>query len=133
MVVDIYADVARNRLYVRLQGQADDTQARSVGDAILREMERMRPGFDLVSDLSQARPLGPEGLLQFKRVLEVARERKVGRTVRIVGGAAQTALQLTRTSKEFNHEPYLAFSREEAERLLEAPMPWGDASPGDEG
>jgi hypothetical protein len=94
-----------------------------VGDAIIREMDRMRPGFALISDLTQADPLGPVGMEQFKRLLVAARERKVGQTVRIVGRAAQTALQFARTSKEYQHEPYLAFSREEAERLLDGLLP----------
>jgi hypothetical protein len=123
VVVDIHADVGKNRLYIRIEGRIDDAQARSVGDAIIREMDRMRPGFDLVSDLSQAEPLGPEGLGQFKRLLEAARARRFRHAVRIVGKAAQTALQFSRTSKELQHEPYLAFSREEAERLLDGPLP----------
>jgi hypothetical protein len=43
--------------------------------------------------------------------------------VRIVGRSAQIALQFARTSKEYQHEPYLAFSREEAERLLDGLPP----------
>jgi hypothetical protein len=118
--VDMHADVGKNRLYIRIEGQLEESQAPSFADAFIREMDRMRPGFDLVSDLSQAEPLGPVGVAQFRRIVEAANERKIGRVVRIVGRAAQTALQFARHSKEyFQYEPYLAFSREEAERLLD--------------
>ncbi|MDY7228604.1 hypothetical protein [Hyalangium rubrum] len=123
MVVDIHADVGKNRIFIRIEGQIDDTEAKGVADSIIREMDRMRPGFDMVSDLRTAEPLGTEGVVQLKRVIETAREKKSGRTVRIVGKAAQTALQFARTSKEIRHEAYLAFSREEAERLLDGEMP----------
>jgi hypothetical protein len=123
VVVDVHADVGKNRLFIRIEGRLDDAQAKSAGDAIIREMDRMRPGFDMVSDLSNAEPLGPEGLNQFRRVLEAARERKFRRGVRIVGRSAQIALQFTRSSKEMRYEPYLAFSREEAERLLDGLLP----------
>lgn len=121
MVVDIHANVGKNRIFIRIEGRIDDSQAKSVADSIIREMDRLRPGFDVVSDLTQAEPLGPEGVAQFKRILEAQRARKAGRAVRIVGKSAQTALQFARTSKEFQHEPYLAFSLEEAERLLDGP------------
>lgn len=123
MLVDVHADVAKNRLYIRLEGEANDREAEAVGDAIIREMDRMRPGFDMVSDLTHAGPLGPAGLAQFKRILEAARERKFRRAVRIVGRSAAAALQFARTSKELSHEAYLAFSREEAERLLDGLLP----------
>jgi hypothetical protein len=121
--VDIHANVGKNRLFIRIEGRLDDAQARSVADTIIKEMERLRPGFDVVSDLTKAEPLGPEGSAQLKRVLEAQRERKYGRAVRIVGKSAKTALQFARDSKEFHHEPYLAFSMEEAERLLDGLLP----------
>ncbi len=123
MAVEIQADVGKNRLFIRIEGRLEDADAPGVGDAMIREMGRMRPGFAMISDLTHAEPLGPVGLEQFKRVLMAAREHKVGHTVRIVGRSAQTALQFARTSKKYQHEPYLAFSREEAERLLDGLLP----------
>ncbi|HEX8703107.1 MAG TPA: hypothetical protein VF815_30000 [Myxococcaceae bacterium] len=123
MAVEIEADVGKNRIFIRIAGQLDDADAPAVGDAVIRAMDRMRPGFALISDLTQAEPMGPLGVEQLKRVITASRERKVGQTIRIVGRAAQAALQFARTSKEYRHEPYLAFSREEAERLLDGLLP----------
>jgi hypothetical protein len=123
VAVEFQADVAKNRLFIRIEGRVDDGEVRSFADAIIKEMERLRPGFDVVSDLTQAEPLGPVGSAQLKRVVEAQRERKYGRAVRIVGRSAKVALQFARDTKELNHEPYLAFSREEAERLLDGELP----------
>jgi len=123
LAVEIQPDIGKNRLYIRIDGRLEDAEARAVGDEIIRAMDRLRPGFALISDLTQAEPMGPEGVEQLKRIIAVSRERKVGQTVRIVGRAAMAALQFARTSKQYQHEPYLAFSREEAERLLDGLLP----------
>jgi anti-anti-sigma regulatory factor len=123
VVVATEVDVGKNRLFVRVEGRVDDSQAKSIADSIIKEMERLRPGFDMVTDLTHAEPLGPEGVAQFKRLLEAHRAKKAGRAVRIVGRSAQVALQLARTSKELQHEPYLCFSRAEAERWLDGEDP----------
>jgi len=123
VAVEIQADIGKNRIFIRIEGRLEDADAPGVGDEIIRQMDRMRPGFALISDLTQAEPMGPQGVEQLKRVITASRERKVGQTVRIVGKAAQAALQFARTSKEYQHEPYLAFSREEAERLLDGLLP----------
>lgn len=123
MAVEVHVDVGKNRLFIRIDGRLEEAEAPSVGDSIIQAMERLRPGFALISDLTDAEPLGPVGVEQIKRLITGSRERKVGKTVRIVGRSAQIALQFARTSKEYQHEPYLAFSREEAERLLDGLLP----------
>ncbi|MFL5346894.1 MAG: hypothetical protein ACJ8AT_19095 [Hyalangium sp.] len=123
MVVEIHANVGKNRLFIRIEGRLDGDQARMAADAMIKEMDRLRPGFDVVSDLTKAEPMGPAGAAALKRVLEAQRERKYGRAVRIVGKSAAVAVQFARESKEFHHEPYLAFSLEEAERLLDGLLP----------
>jgi anti-anti-sigma regulatory factor len=125
VIVDIDVDVGKNRIFLCVQGRVDDAEAKSIADSIIKEMERLRPGFDIVTDLTNAEPLGPEGVNQFKRLLEAHRAKKAGRAVRIVGRSAKVALQFARTSKELQHEPYLCFSRAEAERWLDGEEPEG--------
>jgi len=123
VVVDTVVDVGKNRLFVRIHGRIDDSEAKSIADAIIQQMDRLRPGFDVVKDLTQAEPLGPEGVVQLKRIMEAHIARKSRRSVRIVGRSTQVALQFARTGKELQHEPYLCFSREEAERWLDGEAP----------
>jgi hypothetical protein len=123
VAVDTVVDVGKNRLFIRIYGRLDDSKAESVADSIIQQMDRLRPGFDVVTDLTDAEPLGPEGVVQLKRVMEAHIARKSRRTVRIVGRSTKAALQFARTGKEFRHEPYLCFSREEAERWLDGEGP----------
>lgn len=120
---EVQALVGKNRLVVRIWGEIDDAEARQVGDAAVKAIERLRPGFDTLSDLTGLAPVTPEGLAQLRRIIEVARARGVRRVVRVVGRSVDAALQFERISRELGHEAYLAFSLEEAERLLDGGWP----------
>lgn len=111
--------VGKNRLVVRIWGEVDVAEARRIGDAAVQAMERLRPGFDLVSDLSGLSAGLPENTGQFRRIIEAARARGFRRGVRVVGRSAKAALQFERSSRALGHEAHLAFSLEEAERLLD--------------
>lgn len=120
---EVQALVGKNRLVVRIWGEIDDAEARQVGDAAVKAIERLRPGFDVMSDLTGLAPVTPEGLAQLRRIIEVAQARGVRRVVRVVGRSVDAALQFERISRELGHEAYLAFSLEEAERLLDGGWP----------
>jgi cytosine/adenosine deaminase-related metal-dependent hydrolase len=122
-VFEVQALVGKNRLVVRIWGEIDDAEARQVGDAAVKAIERLRPGFDVMSDLTGLAPVTPEGLAQLRRIIEVAQARGVRRVVRVVGRSVDAALQFERISRELGHEAYLAFSLEEAERLLDGGWP----------
>lgn len=120
---EVQALVGKNRLVVRIWGDIDDAEARQVGDAAVKAIERLRPGFDVMSDLTGLSPVTPEGVVQFKRIIEAARARGIRRVVRVVGRSVDAALQFERVSRELGHEAYLAFSLEEASRLLDGGWP----------
>ncbi|QSQ23987.1 hypothetical protein JY651_03125 [Pyxidicoccus parkwayensis] len=117
---EVQALVGKNRLVMRLWGNVDDAEARQIGDAAVAGMERLRPGFDMVSDLrGLTTVVSPEGMIQLRRIVEAARVKGFRRGVRVVGRSAEAALQFERVSRAIGHEVYLAFSLEEAERLLD--------------
>lgn len=120
---EVQALVGKNRLVVRIWGDIDDAEARQVGDAAVKAIERLRPGFDVMSDLTGLSPVTPEGLAQLRRIIEAARARGIRRVVRVVGRSVDAALQFERVSRELGHEAYLAFSLEEASRLLDGGWP----------
>jgi cytosine/adenosine deaminase-related metal-dependent hydrolase len=122
-VYEVQALVGKNRLVVRIWGDIDDAEARQVGDAAVKAIERLRPGFDVMSDLTGLSPVTPEGLAQLRRIIEAARARGIRRVVRVVGRSVDAALQFERISRELGHEAYLAFSLEEASRLLDGGWP----------
>ncbi len=120
---EVEARVGKNRLLVRIWGDVDDAEALRIGDAAVAALERLRPGFDVVSDLSGAARAPPQAMAQLKRIIEAARARGLRRVVRVVGRSVDVALVFERTSRALGHEAYLAFSVEEAERLLDGGGP----------
>jgi hypothetical protein len=122
-VFEVRALVGKNRLVVRIWGEIGDEEARHIGDAAVKALERLRPGFDILSDLTGLAPITAEGQAQLKRIIEAARARGFRRVVRVVGRSVDAALQFERISRELGHEAYLAFSLEEAERLLDGGWP----------
>ncbi|WP_338864301.1 hypothetical protein [Myxococcus stipitatus] len=120
---EVEALVAKNRLVVRLWGDLTTDEARRVGDAAVAAIERLRPRFDLLSDLKGVTSLCSESSVQMRRIMEAAKARGFRRVVRVVGRSAEAALVFERTSREMGYDAYLAFSLEEAERLLDGGAP----------
>jgi len=118
-VFEVEALVGKNRLVVRIWGDIDAEEARRVGDAAVSAIDRLRPDFDLLSDMKGVTTLHAEGLVQLRRIMEVSRARGFRRVVRVVGRSVDTALRFERTSRELGYDAHLAFSLEEAERLLD--------------
>ncbi|QSQ13637.1 hypothetical protein [Myxococcus landrumensis] len=120
---EVEALVAKNRLVVRLWGDLTVDEARRVGDAAVAAIDRLRPRFDLLSDLKGVTSLCSESTVQMRRIMEAAKARGFRRVVRVVGRSAEAALVFERTSREMGYDAYLAFSLEEAERLLDVGAP----------
>jgi hypothetical protein len=118
-MLDVWADVEKNRLFLRHLGPLDAADAQKHAESILREMSRLRPGFDVLVDLTRAGgPLEPTQMQYAQQLMVEANARGVARHVFIVGRAGAT-IQLERMARQMGHEGFLAASQEEAERLLE--------------
>ncbi|WP_343073617.1 hypothetical protein [Pyxidicoccus fallax] len=120
---EVEAQVGKNRLVVRLWGDIDEAEAFRIGDAAVAAMERLRPGFDMLSDLSGVTKLPEKATGQLQRIVEAARTKGFRRGVRVVGRSVEAALLFERRSRLLGHEVHLAFSLEEAERLLDGGWP----------
>ncbi|NVJ27973.1 MULTISPECIES: hypothetical protein [Myxococcus] len=120
---EVEALVGKNRLVVRIWGDIAKDEAQRVGDAAVRAIDRLRPRFDLLSDLKGVTSLDPEGTAQLRRIMEAAKARGFRRVVRVVGRSLDAALLFERTSRELGYDAHLAFSLEEAERLLDNGAP----------
>lgn len=120
---EVEALVGKNRLVVRIWGDIAKEEAQRVGDAAVRAIERLRPRFDLLSDMKGVTSLDAEATVQLRRIMEAAKVRGFRRVVRVVGRSVDTALVFERTSRELGYDAHLAFSLEEAERLLDSGSP----------
>lgn len=120
---EVEARVGKNRLVVRLWGEIDDAESQRIADAAIAAMERLRPGFDMLSDLSGVTRIPSQAAEPLRRIIEAARTRRFRRGVRVVGRSVDAALLFERISRGIGHEAYLAFSLEEAEQLLDGGGP----------
>ncbi|HZI16634.1 MAG TPA: hypothetical protein VE153_40085 [Myxococcus sp.] len=120
---EVEARIDKNRLVVRIWGDVDVAEARQIGDAAVRAIDRLQPGLDMLSDLRGLTRVPGECAAQLQRIVEAARARGFRRVVRVVGRSADAALQFERVSRSLGHEACLAFSLEEAERMLDGGRP----------
>lgn len=52
----VRADTEKNRLYIHLIGAVDTKSAEEITDSILAETSKMKPGFNVITDLTQYKP-----------------------------------------------------------------------------
>ena len=117
----VVADVVKNRLYVVLQGSLSAAEIRAVAGQVTDQMNRLRPGFDVVTDLSAANGTDTEGLEELTRLQGYVATHGMRRAVRVVPQAFVAMLQMWRTSRQFGYSVDLALSITEAQKILDDP------------
>jgi hypothetical protein len=117
--VDIRANVAKNRLYMSFAGFFQDDEIKQIVDKIMAETLKLKPGFDAVVDISNAKPATPQGVEEIKKVQAFSLQHGVKRSIRVVGEAVLAQSQLDRGAKNTGLDAGLASSIEEADRILD--------------
>ncbi len=112
------ADIGKNRLYIVLQGFFVETEAREAADVTIAEAKKLRPGFDIINDISTVKATSEQGVLELLRCQVFLKERGMGRVIRVVPELTVGSLQIARTSKQAGYEADTARSIEEAEEML---------------
>lgn len=113
------ADVKKNRLYITLQGNVDKSEAEMVVGRIVHETGKLHPGFDVITDLTQAKigHLNASGV--FRGAMEFLSARGARRVVRVVGRSKVILAQFMRLSQGFSgYKAEYVGSMEAAEKLL---------------
>ena len=116
---ELRVDAVRNRLYIRLEGQLSDREALDAAASVLDAATRLRPGYGLVNDVSSLQGLSAFGWEEMVRVVRAFRDGGCARVVRVVGRSARATLFLERIARRMGYSANLAFSREEADALLD--------------
>jgi hypothetical protein len=117
---EVKADVVRNRLYVTLKGFSDDDEARQNAKRVVAEIAKLRPGFSVVSDISELKARTSGGTRGLEETIEAYRRHGVGRVVRVVGKEVVGKMQFDRVSREAGLRVDYVATLAEAERLLDA-------------
>lgn len=116
----IRVDIAKNRLYVTLVGFFSSEEIRQCGDETIAATKRLRPGYDVVTDITQFKAGTPEVAADIKRVQLHFQTSGARQGVRIVGGNPIAKMQFRRTSSEVAYNSVDVSTLEEAEKLLES-------------
>lgn len=114
----LQVDVARNRVYLKLEGLFSDDEARVAADETIASFGKMKPGFTCVTDISSFRPLTQEGVREVRRAGEAGLRLGMRATARVVGASAVAAQQFQRASKEGGYQSFTVATVEEADALL---------------
>jgi hypothetical protein len=119
---EIIPNHAKNRIYYRMDGFLKDEEVREVVDRMIEEIKQLRPGFDLINDLSTFKPATPEGAKEIERMVQFSIERKVRHVIRVAGPDVISRMQFDRINRLYGSSNVVEYatSREEAERRLDA-------------
>lgn len=117
---EVSIDRSRNRLYLTLEGVLDEETAEAHVEEMLEMAEELGPGFDMVNDISEFKPMtqgATETIERGKRGLEA---RGVSAVVRVTGESVVGKMQFERVGDDDEgYHVATAETVEEAEELLD--------------
>ena len=118
---EITADRQHNRLRIDLSGRMDRSAIEEAADETVTTAERLREGFDIITDLSGFKPPSPEAAKPIKRAQSQLKEMGVDRVVRVVDEETSQVVvtAFERRSKDIGYSGETAETVEEATRMLE--------------
>jgi hypothetical protein len=118
-MVEIQAIPTRGRVMVVYRGQVLAAELEEAERQLHSALPVLAPAFDVVCDISAAEPLEPEAMVQVRRMADLLLRPGCAH-VRVVGRSGQTASVPPHRALG-GYESRLAFSRDEAEALLDGP------------
>jgi hypothetical protein len=116
----IKADTEKNRLYIILAGTLSLKDAESTRNLILKEIETLKPNFDVVNDISKFIRGDDEAGRVLKEIMAILMSKNVNRVVRVIGTSKTGLMQFANFSPQtdsykLSYVPTL----EEAEKILD--------------
>ncbi|MEF8773760.1 MAG: hypothetical protein V5A23_08065 [Halobacteriales archaeon] len=116
----VEADPEKNRLYMRLSGMLDEEEALAVTERMEAEAKKLRPGFDVVNDVSEAKPVSQEATDAIERGQRLLAEAGASAVARVVGDSVIMEMQFERHGEgDDAYQVTTAESREQAEDFLD--------------
>jgi hypothetical protein len=104
---------------MRHWGLLDDDECKDVAAHVISEIRlQMKPGFTLISDISECKPLSKEGTLIVRDSAIAVAKMGMKHAIRIVGASMVAAMQFKREAKSA-YEANVVASLDEAEKLLD--------------
>ena len=116
----VTTDIAANRIYVTLRGFSSDQEMEQHTARVSAEVRRLKPGFVMISDISEMKSATPNGTRMLQDIMLVYKKQGIARIIRIVGDDVIAKGQFNRISKDAGIAVHYVSTREEAEKIAAA-------------
>jgi hypothetical protein len=116
----IKADIQKNRLYVKLVGYFDYNEMKASTDKTIEEVKKLKPGYDLINDISEFKPAGQDTLKELERAQAYLKKTGIRHGIRVEGKAKLSSIQFNRIGKTVDYIPDTVETMAEAEKLLDS-------------
>ncbi|MGL1932866.1 MAG: hypothetical protein OCC45_14095 [Desulfotalea sp.] len=117
----VIIDYQKNRIYLTFDSTVKKHDLQNIYTEIRFAVADLKPGFDVINDLSKATFAHLSGVTTFKRISDFLSSNEVGKVVRVITGMKGILFkQLSKSSEHINgYAPIYTSSVEEAEKLLD--------------
>lgn len=115
----IITDPEKNRLIITMVGFLSKKEAESIAEEVMRETLKLKPGFDVINDISNFRMGLDETEIVLKETIDFLISKEVNKIIRIVGSSRAGILQFAKaTGKRDKYNTQFVPTMEEAENYL---------------
>jgi hypothetical protein len=122
--IDVRTEISKNRMYIVLDGFLSDDEAKQMADALVAAGKKLMPGFTIINDIRELKPLTPAGLDHLQKAQSVLRNQGVKRVIRVVDPKnITTKMQFARLGRDAYQDSKVqnfTSTVKEAEKLLDA-------------
>jgi hypothetical protein len=115
----VRADIVKNRLYITLSGYFQYQEMKECTDKTIMEAHKLKPGFDVITDISQFKAVDQETLAEVKRGQEHFKKSGVKHAIRVQGSSIITSIQFARSGKAVDYLAATVATVADAEIFLE--------------
>ncbi len=118
-----WADADKNRVYMTFNGFMDLDEAKKLRDDLAKALEKVTPGFTMVTDAQNYKPGSKEVQEVIASMAKLDADAGVSRVARVVGSQPLGGMQIDRLAKETADGEYPARhfeTKEEAEAWLDS-------------
>lgn len=117
---DVRINPFENKLLFLAKGKMELNEVKSVCQALLKNAQKLQPGFIKISDIHELEVLPEEGRQELQTTMKSLKEMGLAGAIRIISDKSLvTANQFQRTSRSIGYTAIEVHSMLEAERVLD--------------
>ena len=113
-------DQVKNRLYITMEGFFQPEEMKHCADETINAVKQLKPGYDVITDISSFSPVGSEAWQEISRVQKYFRKSGVRHGIRVIGKQVLTKMQFQRLGKGAEYTPTEFVTLAEAESFLDS-------------